>query len=84
VLEWVIESVIPDISETKFLAATTCFEMLMDKFSLQNETEFILDYETFQKFYSVMREHASTELKARHIQATIRSELYFIQQQCDI
>jgi len=37
-LEWVIESVIPDISETKFLAATTCFEMLMDKFSSQNET----------------------------------------------
>jgi hypothetical protein len=75
-LEWLIESVIPDISETKFLAATTCFEMLMDKFNSQNETEFILNRETFKEFYSIMKKQASDELKFRGINRIYRCDIY--------
>jgi hypothetical protein len=44
--------------ETKFLTATTCLEMLMDKAYSQNEGDKLLDDKAFDFFYRKMKDHA--------------------------
>jgi hypothetical protein len=61
-LEWYIQSNSGFLLETKFLAATTCLEMLTDKFHSQNETDKLLDDKSFNKFYKQMKRHAKEHL----------------------
>lgn len=75
-LEWLIESIVSDIAETKFLTATTCFEMLMDKFHSQNGSEFLLDDITYKEYSSDLRKYASNILKSKGVDPTIRSSIY--------
>ncbi len=75
-LEWYIESNSASVGESMFLNATTCLEMLMDKFHSQMGSELLLDEGTFAKFYADIKEQASSWLKSRNVNKTIRSAIY--------
>jgi hypothetical protein len=60
-LEWYIKSNSGGTLETRFLAATTCLELLMEKFHSQNSTDKLFEEGYFKNFYENMKAHA-TEL----------------------
>ena len=51
-LEWYLDSWASSILESKFMCASTCFELLMDKFHTQNNSELILDNTRFEDLHS--------------------------------
>gem|GEM_PF-1490873 len=75
-LEWLVESNVTTLFETRFINATTCLEMLMDRFHSQNNTEFLLDEKTFKEFFCAIRKTASEFLKSRGVRQEIRNALY--------
>jgi hypothetical protein len=58
-LEWYLESNSATVIESRFLMATTCFEMLMERFHTQMGTEFMLDEKLSNKFYYNLQDFSS-------------------------
>lgn len=49
-LEWYLDSWSASVLESQYLSATTCLEMLMDKFHSKEKSEYILPDEKFAEF----------------------------------
>lgn len=75
-LEWFLEAISADVIELKFLNATTCLELLMDKFHSIMKTEFFLTDEEFDLVYSSIKSKASEKLKEIGIREEIRQAIY--------
>ena len=75
-LEWYIESNSATVIELRFLMATTCFEMLMDRFHTQMGTEFVLNEKLFNKFYHDLRDFSSNWMKENTLPADVRASIY--------
>lgn len=75
-LEWLVESNTPNVYEMKFLNASTCFEMLMDRFHARNQTDLLLAEDAFKEFYQDIKKYMSELLRARKVSASIRSAIY--------
>ncbi|QQG48729.1 MAG: hypothetical protein HY247_08350 [archaeon] len=59
-LEWFVGANGSQLLESKFLSATTCLELLMDRYSQEAGNEFMLPGESFEH----LREYLKTSLKA--------------------
>ena len=75
-LEWYIESNLATVAESQFICATTCLEMLMDKFHSQRGTEFLLEKEMFDEFYDAIKNYSRDWLKDRKISKETRAAIY--------
>jgi hypothetical protein len=56
-LEWYIESNLVDAIEFKVLNASTCLELLMDKFTSQTKSEGIVDKKIFRQFRKSLKSY---------------------------
>jgi hypothetical protein len=61
-LELYIESNLAGTIETKFLNATTCLELLMEKLHSMHNLEYLLDEQTFNELYADLREFLTSKL----------------------
>jgi len=75
-LEWYIDSWSAFVLESKYLSATTCMELLIEKFHNKNNTEFILDENKFSEFRESIREYAKDKLTKMEIEKPIRGAIY--------
>lgn len=75
-LEWYIESNLVDTIEFKVLNASTCLEMLMDKFTSQQRSEYIMDEETFDQFRNKLQRQAKKILKVLEKGESTRDSIY--------
>ena len=76
-LEWYIESNLVDALEFKVLNASTCLELLMDKFNSEQKSEYILNSEFSDKFKDKLQICFSKELKGLGIEdKEIRKSIY--------
>jgi hypothetical protein len=56
--------------------ATTCLEMLMDRFHTQMGIEFMLDEKLFNKFYYDLQDFSSKWMKENAVPADVRASIY--------
>lgn len=75
-LEWLIESNSSNLYETRFLNASTCLEILMDRFHSQNHTEFLFNNDAFEEFYQHIKRYSRKLLNAKGVNTTTRSAVY--------
>jgi hypothetical protein len=75
-LEWYIESNVVDALEFKVLNASTCLELLMDKFSSEQKSEYIMDPEISDKFRGRLQKCVKKELKELEIGEEVRKSIY--------
>lgn len=66
-LDWYIQSNSGGALDTRFLSATTCLELLMEKFHSVNGTDKLLDKNSFRIFYNDMKAHAEKLLSHMEI-----------------
>lgn len=72
-LEWYLDAWSSSILESQYLCATTCLEMLMDKFHSQNNSENILSEEKFDKLKNELNECVSKKGESIGIEEPIRA-----------
>jgi hypothetical protein len=75
-LEWYVESNLVDALEFKVLNASTCLELLMDKFSSEQKSEYLMDPETSDKFRNRLQKCLRKELKELEIREEVRKSIY--------
>lgn len=75
-LEWYIDSWSAFVLESKYLNATTCMELLVEKFHNKNGTEFVLEEDKFSEFQEFIRESARGKLRDMGIEKPIRGIIY--------
>jgi hypothetical protein len=75
-LEWYVQANAGFLLETKFLSATTCLEMLMDKFHSQNKTDKLLDDERFEIYFDNLKRYAREILLQMEVEEATRAAIY--------
>ncbi len=75
-LEWYLDSWSSSVLESQYLSATTCLELLMDKFHINNNTEFLLSDEDLKTFQEHVKEKAREKLHEMGIEKEIRKGMY--------
>lgn len=75
-LEWYLDSWSSSVLESKYLSATTCLELLMDKFHLAQNTAILLSDDDFNQFQPFVKSKAREKLHEMNIASEIRSGIY--------
>ena len=75
-LEWYLDSWSSSILESRFLSASTCLEMLMDKFHSNSKSEFILPKEIFYEFQKQIKDFVKKNSESFGFNAPTRGLIY--------
>lgn len=75
-LDWYVISWSSEASEINFLNATTCLELLMDRFHSVKNTEFLIDNEKFKQVREFTKKCLSQELQNLGIESQTRGAIY--------
>lgn len=75
-LEWYLDSWSSSVLESQYLSATTCLELLMDKFHTQNNTEFLLTDDVFKEFQESVKNVSRGIMRSIGIEKEIRASMY--------
>jgi len=75
-LEWYLDSWSASILESQFLNATTCLELLMDKFHSMNNSELIVSEEKFSDFQKNVKECVKEKAKSLGFEESTRALFY--------
>lgn len=76
-LEWYTEANIGGVLESKFLSATTCLELLMERFHSSTEAEFIIpSLETFNALREALESTARGFMKGAGVDEEQRAAIY--------
>ncbi len=75
-LEWYTEANIASVIESKFLSATTCLELLMDKYHTKESIEYLLPDPIFKEFMNRIKDDARSWLKENNVDKSTRAALY--------
>jgi hypothetical protein len=75
-LYWLVESTMSSYFEPKFIDACTCLETLMDRFHSKNQTDLILDENSFKDLRKVLEKKASEWLVDKNIKPVDRNSVY--------
>lgn len=76
-LEWYVDSwTSGNVLESKYMSATTCLEMLMDKFHTQNNSEFLLNDSNFESILEKIKILLKEELTSIDVDGPNRAIFY--------
>ena len=75
-LDWYLDSWSADNVESQFLCATTCLELLMEKFYSQENSESLLNPKQYSELRSKFKECFTTHLKEFGVDAHLRKKFY--------
>ena len=74
-LEWYVEANLATVLESGFLSATTCLELLMDRFHSSVGTEFLIEEDIFEELRKKLENEARQWMKEKAIPQETRAQV---------
>jgi hypothetical protein len=75
-LEWYVEANLATVLESKFLSATTCLELLMERFHSSTNSEFLIEDRTFEELRQKLEEVARQWMREKGVDKDVRAAIY--------